>query len=182
MENMDTRRIRDLIVACRANNDDAFAELVSMYSPMINSTVSKLSLSVSEYFSEACIALYKAAMSYDLDQSEVTFGLYASVCIRHRLLDIIRKNDRYSEIVGDVDVENIAVSDGIIARLVKLEESESVRSQARELLSDYEYSVFNLWLGGHSAIDIAKRLDTDQKSVENAKARIMKKLRQGIRR
>ena len=182
MENKDTLELKELILRCRANDDDAFSQLVSLYTPMINSTVSKLSLTAGEYFSEACIALYKAVISYDLAQSEVTFGLYASICVKHRLLDVIRKNDRYGSMLDSYDVDSIAVSDGIVSRLLKMEESESVRAKAKELLSDYEYSVFGLWLVGHSAALIAQQLDTDCKSVENAKSRIIKKLRQGIKR
>ncbi len=182
MENKDTNELIELILRCKTNDDDAFSVLVGLYTPMINSTVSSLSLSVSEYFSEACIALYKAVMSYDLSQNEVTFGLYASICVKHRLLDVIRKMDRQGNIDSDFDVDSIAVSGGIVSRLLRMEESESVRAQARELLSDYEYSVFGLWLGGNAASFIAKELATDVKSVENAKARIIKKLRQGIKR
>ena len=85
MENKDTKELRELILRCRANDDDAFSALVGLYTPMINGTVSSLSLSVSEYFSEACIALYKAVMSYDLSQNEVTFGLYASICVKAKM-------------------------------------------------------------------------------------------------
>ena len=182
MENIEFSELKGLILRCKANDDDAFSQLVSLYTPMINSTVSKLSLEGDVYFSEACIALYKAVVSYDVEQVDVTFGLYASICVKRRLIDVARKDERYTKSLSDFDVENIAVSDGIVSRLLKIEESEIVRAQARELLSDYEYSVFRLWFFGLSGADIAQRLMVDLKSVENAKARIIKKLRQGIRR
>ena len=138
MENIEFSELKGLILRCKANDDDAFSQLVSLYTPMINSTISKLSLEGDVYFSEACIALYKAVVSYDVEQVDVTFGLYASICVKHRLIDVARKDERYAKALSDVDVENIAVSDGIVSRLLKIEESESVRAQARELLSDYE--------------------------------------------
>ena len=182
MENMDALELKDLILRCRANDDDAFSKLVGLYTPMINSVVSKLSLNAAEYFSEACIALYKAVMTYDLEQNEVTFGLYASICVKRRLLDAVRKIEKHGSIVDGFDVDSIAVSDGIVLRLLKMEESEAVRAKAKELLSEYEYSVFELWIVGHSASVIAQKMNNDIKSVENAKARIIKKLRQGIKR
>ena len=83
-------------------------------------------------------------------------------------------------ILGDVDVDSIAVEDRSLSALLMREESESIRTQAREILSDYEYRVFGLWLLGLSASDIAREIGTDAKSIENAKARMMKKLRASL--
>lgn len=176
-------RLRDLILRCRANDDDAFTELVELYTPMLQSVIHKLSRERDELFSEACLGLYKAAKSFDLEQSGVTFGLYARICVTRRLLDVIRRDSAAAESLScDVDVEEIAVSDNIVSRLLSREESESLHSWARGLLSDYEYKVFRMWAHGDSAADISTELSTDTKSVENAKLRIKKKLRGAIGR
>ena len=171
-----------LIMRCRQGDNDAFESLVTHYKPMLHNMIRRASLGVDEYFSEACMGLYKAALSYNVEQNEVTFGLYASICISRRLCDVVRKEgSEEGHIELDIDVDSIAASDGIVSRLERKEESEALRARAEELLSDYEYQVFLLWMAGHGAADIAERLGADVKSVENAKSRILKKLRDGMR-
>ena len=175
--------VNDLVLRSREGDDDAFSELLSQYRPMLTSTATRLGLSPDEWFSDACIGLYRAILTYDLTQSEVTFGLYASVCVKRRLTDVLRKERAQAgrlPIIGDVDVDSIAVEDRSLSLLVEREESENFRMQAKEILSDYEYRVFRLWLSGLSQADIASELLTDLKSVENAKGRIMKKLRASL--
>ena len=184
MNNSDNSRLVSLLRQCRTGDDNAFSLLVADYTPMLKGEIAKLSLPFDESFSEACVALYKAALNFDLNQSEVTFGLYASICVKRRLLDMLRKEKRGSQeaFISDVDVDDIAVPDGIISRLLYEEENESFKARAREVLSKYEYDVFRLWLLGLGASDISERLSTDVKSVENAKARVLKKLRSGMSR
>lgn len=176
-------RINDLISRAKAGDDDAFSELVSQYKPMLTSAASRLGLSPDEYFSDACIGLYRAILTYDTAKSGVTFGLYASVCVRHRLSDAIRKERAAADklpVTCEVDVDSIAVPDASLTALIEREESRSLKTEAKEILSDLEYRVFGLWLLGFSGADIVRELSIDLKSVENAKGRIMKKLRQAF--
>ncbi len=171
-----------LILAVREGNLDAFSSLCAMYNPMLLGTIAKLGLETADCFSEACLALYKSALTYELGQKDVTFGLYASICVKNRLLDLMRRERaRERGLTASCDMDTIAVPDGIIAPLIRREEGETLRSEARRLLSDYEYRVFELWLLGESISETAAAVDTGAKSVENARARILKKLRDGMR-
>ncbi len=180
MEKLDKSALTELIMRCRAGDDDAFAALVSAYTPLITGVIERLSLSVDDCFNEACLGLYRAALSYNVEQDGVTFGLYARICITRRLYDHKRSDEAHASRMCDLDVDTIAVSDGIISRLEREEEREEFRSQARRILSDYEYRVFLLWLSGYKTAAIAELLKTDAKSVDNAKARIIRKLRDGL--
>ena len=181
MDFVQNSEVISMILKCRQGDNEAFEALVELYKPMLNHMIRRISLSVEEYFSEACMGLYKAALSYNVGQDEVTFGLYARICVSRRLFDILRREGADASLLNDdVDVDSIAVSGGIVSHLERKEESELFRARARELLSDYEYRVFVLWLAGYRAAFIAERLSTDVKSVENAKSRILKKLRGGM--
>ncbi len=173
---------RSLIESIRSGDGDSFAELVRLYTPMIHSLAGKLGVEIADCFSDACFALYKAAFSYDLSNTEVTFGLYAKVCVRNRIMDIRRKSSASVGTVSDLDVENIAVDSGIVSRLEREEERREFHLRAHSLLSSFEYSVLLLWLSDFTTADIAHRLSKSSKSVDNAKARILKKLRGGITR
>ena len=180
MELHEDAGINNLISLCRANDECAFEELVSLFIPMITSLASKKGLDFGEAYSDACLALYDAAHTYDVGQSEVTFGLYAKVCVNNRLSDLVRKRNNDMRRMAEFDVDNISVSDGIISKLLREEEMQNFHRKAKGALSSYEYDVLKLALMGESAKAIADALGKDAKSVENAKARILTKLRKAL--
>ena len=173
--------ISALILKIRSGDDNAFSELVSIYTPMLESAASKHGLDYDESFSELCMALYRAVVSYDIEQSEVTFGLFAKICIVRAVSDILRRERREPILESDADVDSIAVDGGVENALIESEEREAFRRDARLLLSEYEYGVLIRWLAGDKSADIAESLGVSPKSVDNAKARIQKKLREGLR-
>lgn len=182
MDNLNMSEVTELLMLCRGRDDAAFSELLRRYTPMINKLVGAYFDSpydASEAFSEASVALHRAAISYDLEQSEVTFGLYAHVCIRNRLLDMVRANRRELT-VCDVDIDSVAVNGGIEERLIMRETVSAYREKAEQLLSEYEYKIFLCVLKGFKTAEIAKLLGKDAKSVDNAKARMWRILREGL--
>ena len=180
MENYRDFDTDSLISMVREHSDGAFAELVGRYTPMINKIVSKFvssALLYDEVFSEACVALHKAALTYDFSKSDaITFGLYSHVCIHRRLSDLASKSAKTLP-SADVDVDMLGIDSNIESRLVYRERMTEYLHKAKELLSEYEYSVFILYLEGDSAAEIADKLGKNVKSVENAKSRILKNLR-----
>lgn len=170
-----------LIELVRVGDDAAFSRLVSLYTPMMNKVISGFVNSLLRYdeaFSEACVALHRAAMSYDLSRSsEVTFGLYARICVYRRVCDLLEKCTRHAPMV-DMDVELISADSNIEQRLVGRERMSMFIERARVVLSEYEYEVFMLYIEGYSTAEISERLGRDQKSVENAKSRMLKHLRE----
>ena len=165
----------------RAGDDAAFFQLVSLYTPMMNKVISGFAnppFRYDEAFSEACVALHRAAMSYDLSRSsDVTFGLYARICVYRRLCDLLEKCMRHTSLV-DMDVELISADSNIEQRLVGRERMARFVERARGVLSEYEYAVFMLYIEGYSTAEISEKLGRDQKSVENAKSRMLKNLRE----
>lgn len=180
MNMLSDEHLLKLLEGCRAGDNSAFSELVSHFTPLMVSLIRKHGLSREECFSDACMALYRAALGYNSGQADVTFGLYAGICLSHRLTDIKRANRSGQDRLSDLDVDSIAVPGGIDSRLISIEERTAFRNRARELLSDFEFSVFLLWLEDFKTAAIAAELGVGAKSVDNAKARILKKLRAGM--
>lgn len=180
MVNYSDMSISDLIVASRERDDSAFSELVTRYTPMVNKVISGFSDSAFRYdeaFSEACVALHRAVLSYDLSRScVITFGLYARICVYRRLCDLSDKDAREVDIV-DLDVDLIPQSGNVEQRLVGRERMREYLTKARGVLSEYEYDVFILYIDGYSTEEISEKLGKDTKSVENAKSRMLKRLR-----
>lgn len=172
--------IGNLIRLSRDGDDDAFTSLVSLYTPMLEHVAHRFSLDFDEVFSEMCLALFRAVKTYKLDSTSVTFGLYAQICVTNAMKDYCSGRDNRSSELGESYLDEVASEIDVAEELVRREESELLRSAAKRLLSDYEYSILIKWLGGAKTADIARELDTTAKSVDNAKARIQKKLREGF--
>lgn len=174
--------LNNLILAVRDRDDDAFAELVRRYTPMMNKVISGFTRSkvrIEEAFAESCVRLYRAALSYDVSRTDVTFGLYAQICIYHRMCDLVGKDLTDSAVLADdFDVDMLSVANAIEQSLVGREVMRHSLAKAREILSEYEYKVFVLYLNGYATSEIAKKLGKTAKSVDNAKARLFRHLRE----
>ena len=170
--------VRELVLLCREHDDAAFSELVRRYNPMMYSVVSGFSdapIDSEEMLHEACVALHSAAMKYDVSQKDVTFGLYARICVSHRMIDLVRAAKPRS-----IDIDDLGAAqetDSIETSLVSREIFDSVISEARRILSDYEYKVLILHIQGYKTAQIARSLDRSAKSVDNAKSRLFRRLR-----
>lgn len=179
MEKYDDNNTVALVAAARESSD-AFAELIARYMPMINKVIAGFdgfSSRYDEVYSEACVAFHRAVISYDISRSsDITFGLYARICVYRKLCDFSSKLSRES-MLSDVDVESLVQDFNIEQRLVERERMKQYLERAQSVLSEYEYEVFNLYIGGYSSQEIADKLEKTTKSVENAKTRAFARLR-----
>ena len=165
----------------------SFNKIYESYKPLIESTARKMSevysLPASEFddlIQEGAIALYTSAAAYDKDRG-VSFGLYAKICIKNRLISYISsrygKGLSFSDVSLD-DIEDEESREITPEQLVIDKESlDSLRQTINGALTSLESSVFWLYLGGTPYSDIAKALSISAKSVDNAISRIKVKLR-----
>ena len=181
MQELDKVSITELILKVREGCDEAFSELVRRYLPMIEKVTASFvggGLSRDEVFCEASVAFYKAAMTYDISRTEVTFGLYSRICVYRKLCDLVGKEKNKEGLFSDLDVDTISVQSGVESALLARERMQAALSSIKSLLSDYEYEVFFLHLEGYATPAIAQKLSQTSKSVDNAKARAVKRLRE----
>ena len=179
MELNADKSLTELILKVRAGDDAAFEALVDEYKPMLDGVIRSFSLDPRDAFSEACMGFYRAVSSYEVGQSDVTFGLYAKICVKRCLIDMQRREGRNtaSLVDGEVDVEKIAVPGGVQAMLEHREQTAYFLSVAKEALSDFEFDVYRYWMLGYKTSDIASALGVTAKTVDNAKNRMWTKLR-----
>ena len=182
MELNDNIAVAELLTLAKAKDESAFEQLVDMYRPMIDALIRSFSLDAGDAFSEACMSFYRAVSSYELGQSDVTFGLYAKICVQRSLIDFQRREGKLAShyVDNNIDVEKIAVSDGIQAMLENREQTAYFLSVARDTLSDFEFDVYRHWMLGYKTSDIASILGITAKAVDNAKNRMWKKLRERL--
>ena len=165
----------------RINSDmPSFAELLEMYRPLIESLASKYSFCESgetdDLIQEAQIALFGAFESFDPTQKDVTFGLYAKICIRNRLISFLRKNQRHSLISIEDSADDVMVDASPEERLIEKEEYQRLLYDINRVLSPLERDVLRLYLEEKPYKAVAIELKISEKSVDNAVCRIKKKI------
>jgi RNA polymerase sporulation-specific sigma factor len=186
--NKSKKEIIELILAVKNGDQKAFVSLLQQYSPLIEATVNsfcsdELSANDKDDFrQEATVAFYNSVLSYDIEQSEVELGLYAKICMRHALISHIRIAKRIPTEVQELSENIISVepSEDPSSRLLEEERLSYLFKIIRNTLSSYEYNVWELHLAGLSTAEIAKKLNTDSKSISNAIYRIRAKLRESL--
>ena len=100
-EQAEQQEVCRLIRAVQRGEPTAFDDLMACYAPLLKRMIGSFSKTTvlceaekEDLKQEAAIALYKAALGFDLGQTKVTFGLYAKICIRNRLVSAIRHRER----------------------------------------------------------------------------------------
>lgn len=178
--------IRALLIAVKGGDQSAFDSLLDQYKPLINASVAKFSsdeafaLYHEDLKQEAALVFYNSILAYDLEQNEVEFGLFAKICIHNALVSVLRSLKRRSEEpIAQIPETLLTVQDfeDPSSRMLERERLKSLYAVIRKNLSNFEYEVWQLYMSGRSAKEIAKRLQTDEKAISNAIYRIRKKLR-----
>ena len=184
MKNIHDERVSMLISKTRSGEESAFSEIAQQYRPLIESCICYFhqSLPRDELEQEALISLYHAACTYDSSVNNVSFGLYAKICINNSLISLARaaaKRETQSVDMIERDEESEQdPSDDYISR----ESFNKLDCFVKNHLSSYEYSVFRLYIEGYRVKEIAHKLSRTEKSVDDAIMRLKIKLRSSLNR
>ena len=168
----------------KSGDERAFSELCEKYSALVSVSADKYCRMLPEnsnatpedFEQEAYLALYRAAVTYDTDQTDVTFGLYAKTCIRNALISLLRKFRRTPKLVSDKRAP-AALSDPL-SGIISDENAEALLKMLSGVLSDYEYKMLMLYADGKTPRRIAQETGQSAKSVSNALFRARTKLKE----
>lgn len=185
----------DLINVVKSGDKNALEYLINKYKELVNMKVSKYFIIGAEredIVQEGLIGLYKAIKSYSLDKQN-SFKTFANMCIERQLITAIKSSNRQkhmplnsylslNESAYDNDEEtslfdtfNSHQIEDPLETITKKEYYKSVETAIDKSLSDFEKQVLNRYMQGESYIQIAEKLDTPVKSIDNAIQRIRKK-------
>ena len=178
-----------LIQQAQDGSVDAYEELLRRYRPLIDSLVSGFVTpdmsrqDAEDLFEEAKHVFLSALTSYDLSRDAVEFGLYAKICLKNGLISELRRQKRRKKLgvvslsEDDLAQRDVPVSDDPASELIEEEDFHRLYRRIRSCLSEFENSVWWMYVSGVGAAEIAKRLGKDEKSVHNAVYRIRAKLK-----
>ena len=178
--------IIQLIRSVRNGNSDAFGQMCVRYKSLLDSMSYKYFgmcnaeyCSVDDFLQEAKMAFYNAIMRYDMENPDVTFGAFAKVCVRNRLVSCVRKQNSKKRRKGEKDVvaeQAWSLQDTVVRR----ELEGKLFLAATSVLSKYEMKIFTLYYSGRRATEISTIIGKDVRSVNNAVYRIKQKLKKTV--
>ncbi len=192
----------ELITCARTGDNNSLDSLIGRYIPLVNKIARKYFLvgaGTDDLVQEGMIGLYKAYLGYKLD-SQASFKTFASLCITRYIQTAVKLSNRDKNLPlntyfsinnqGMVVISSGTKDDedegGIFISSTSLSPEESVIEEERlseinqeieKALSGYEKEVLKEYIEGHNYIEIAKVLDKEPKSIDNALNRIKIKLK-----
>lgn len=142
---------------------------------------------------EGMIGLFKAIQSFDLDKKNISFKTFANLCIERQLITAIKTSNRQKHIPlnsyfslniaaydenEDTEVIDILDANTVedpLETITKREYREFLENKIEQNLSSFEKKVLDRYIQGESYVDIASKLDSPVKAIDNAIQRIRKK-------
>lgn len=185
----------DLVNSYKSGDKNALEYLINKYKELVNMKVSKyfiIGAEKEDIVQEGLIGLYKAIKSYSADKQN-SFKTFANMCIERQLITAIKssnrqkhmplnsylslnesayENDEETSLFDTFDSHQI---EDPLETITKKEYYKSVEIAIDKSLSNFEKKVLNRYMQGESYIQIAEKLDTPVKSIDNAIQRIRKK-------
>lgn len=185
------------LALCAKNGDKkALNLIIDKYKSMVNAISSKYFIVGAEkedIIQEGMIGLFKAVKSFK-DDKQASFKSFADLCIKRQLITAIKTSTRQKNIPlnsylslnknayedeGEtelINVLNIASTEDPLEEIASREAVEKIETEMNNMLSGFEKDVLDKYLKGYSYNQIAEKLDTHVKSVDNAIQRIKKKV------
>ena len=165
------------------DDEEAYSELISRYLPAIRRIAAIYKTTPADrddLVSEGILGLMNAVKTYSPDKG-ASFSTYVSVCANNRMLNALKKAQRIQGREGSFEEINAASGSSPEKIVIDREALREVFSEVESNLTELEREVFTLYLAGVSYDETAKLLEIDKKSVDNALARVRRKLRRKFR-
>ena len=177
------------------NNEEALEFLICKYKDLVNTKVGKYFMVGAErddIIQEGLIGLYKAIKDYKIGMQN-SFKSFANLCVERQLITAIKTSNRqkhmplnsYLSLNGVayeddedsnlMDIFNAHQIEDPLDTITKKEYYKTVESAIDKSLSTFEKQVLDRYMQGESYVQIAEKLDTPVKSIDNAIQRIRKK-------
>ncbi len=179
----DEQLLASLNKSINEDAEKAVSVLLSRFSPLVRAIALRYRAEGVEFddlVQEGMLGLLSAVHTYK-SAAEASFKTYAAVCISNRIISFVR----FSLSPRQMPLNNSGeLDDNIIDNLhdpvdivIEMDELDSLKVSLIGKLSVMEKRVIYLYLAGCSYEEIAKKLDSTAKSVDNALQRVRRKLR-----
>ena len=169
----------DLITAAKNGDEGAFSELCEKYKPLIENMTDRYLARLKAIIQdkddlrqEATVALYRAVKTFDASQDKVSFGLYAKICIKNRMVSLIRRANKKSS------PKTVATRQDAGKRIGdRVFDFSELQTVSERIMSKREAFVFSLYISGKTYKEISELLKVSEKSVDNSLFRAKSKIK-----
>lgn len=192
---------RELLVRCQQGDNDATEEMLNRYKNMVRSKATALYLvgaDKEDLIQEGMIGLFKAIREYDPERND-SFTAFAGLCITRQMYTAIKasntkKNQPLNNYVsfdlyafaedGSPVGESAGPYEGIgywqkdpEESVIDRENAIRIEEEVFSTLSVMERQVLSFYASGMPYQEIARVMEKEPKSIDNALQRIRKKLK-----
>lgn len=169
------------IEAARGGSEADLAAIIARCMPFIRRCAKRVAgpgLDFEDAVQEGLIGLFSAIENYS-EGGRAGFMTYAAVCIQNAIFSAKKAAQRkkHAPLNSSVPIPAGQSIPGPEEAADAREQVDLTMQKARTVLSLLEKKVLLLYLDGYSYRQIAQRLGISEKSVENALARLRRKLR-----
>lgn len=189
----------DLINVIKSGDKCALEHLIDRYKGLVNMKVSKYYIIGAEredIVQEGLIGLFKAIKNYQPDKQS-SFKNFANMCIERQLITAIKtsnrqkhmplnsylslnmnaydNNDENQNDADLIEILNANLVEDPLDTITQKEYYKIIENTIDKTLSSFEKQVLNFYMQGESYVQIAEKLNTPVKSIDNAIQRIRKK-------
>ncbi|MCH5348347.1 MAG: sigma-70 family RNA polymerase sigma factor [Oscillospiraceae bacterium] len=159
---------------------NAVTVLISRYLGLVRKKASSFSCNGAEsedLAQEGLLAFMRAVSAFEPERG-AKFSSFASVCVTNGIRSAVSRLSRDAEESLPEDIDEKA-EDSTTPENIWFEKEtiSGLYEEIELLLSEKEWSIFRLYLGGASYSEIAGKLEISEKSVDNAVFRVRKKLK-----
>lgn len=184
------------IKKAKTNDKKAIEKLLKEYEYIIQAQISKFyvkGMEKDDLEQEASIAFLDAIKSFDPNEND-NFTSFCSLCIERRLITLLKSSKRQKNIPLNTSFSfdtNLFLNDDNISlldlleskeetteeKIIKEERLKHLKEETKKILSSFEQKVLEEYLKGFSYKEIADKLKTNEKAIDNAIQRIRNKLK-----
>ncbi len=194
-ENYEKMSDEEAIKLIKQGDKGALDFIMDKYKEIVNIKVSKyfiIGAEKDDIVQEGLIGLYKAIKNFDSEKDN-SFKTFANLCIERQLITAIKTSNRQKhqplnsylslnmsayedeEAEPVIDIFDSNQIEDPLDTITKKEYYTEIENAIDKSLSDFEKKVLNRFANGESYVQIADKLNTPVKSVDNAIQRIRKK-------
>ena len=185
-----------IISQIKEGDEQALSFLLDKYKDLVNMKVGKYFIIGAEredMIQEGMIGLYKAVQNFEGDKQS-SFKSFANMCIERQMITAIKTSNRQKHMplngylslnssAGEeeddgkdlMEIFNANLIEDPLETITKKEYYKNIENTIDKSLSEFEKQVLKRFINGESYEQIATKLDTQAKSVDNAIQRIRKK-------
>lgn len=185
----------EIIKLIKLGDKNALNYLLEKYNDIVNMKANKFFIIGAEkedMVQEGMIGLYKAIKSFNTEKQN-SFKTFANLCIERQLITAIKTSNRQKHIplnssfslntsaynendeTSIMEILDTKLVEDPLETITKKEYFADVESKIDKNLSDFERQVLNFYIQGDSYINIANKLASPVKAIDNAIQRIRKK-------